>query len=260
MAQGTRVTRNLFHDNGADDLFVEVDHGPFVVDNNLFLSMTSLQDWSQGGAYVHNLFAGRISCRPELGRDTPFHPAHSTTIAGLTSIQGGDNRFFNNIFVGSGEASTSAPADKRKQRGHASGHGLWVYDECALPLQTGGNVYLNGARPHKDEADAVVVAGKVTPPRIVEESGQMKLQFAMPAELAQAATKIVTTKLLGRAHVPNLPYEDADGSRLKVNTDFFGKRRDSTPTPGPFETPVSGLIYLTEPSGKLINVKLSAGN
>src|SRR5262249_22760608 len=33
MAQGTRVAQNLFHHNGRD-LFVEVNHGPFVVDNN----------------------------------------------------------------------------------------------------------------------------------------------------------------------------------------------------------------------------------
>ena len=38
MAQGTRVSGNLFHDNPSEDLFVEVDHGPFLVDNNLFLS------------------------------------------------------------------------------------------------------------------------------------------------------------------------------------------------------------------------------
>ena len=40
MAQGTRVSRNLFHDNPSQDLFVEVDHGPFLVDNNIFLSPT----------------------------------------------------------------------------------------------------------------------------------------------------------------------------------------------------------------------------
>ena len=38
MAQGTRVSGNLFHDNQSEDLFVEVDHGPFLVDNNIFLS------------------------------------------------------------------------------------------------------------------------------------------------------------------------------------------------------------------------------
>ena len=42
MAQGTRVSGNLFHDNQSEDLFVEVDHGPFLVDNNLFLSPTTL--------------------------------------------------------------------------------------------------------------------------------------------------------------------------------------------------------------------------
>jgi len=96
MAQGTRVTRNLLYDNPAGfDLFVEVDHGPFMVDNNLFLSANALLDWSEGGAYAHNLFAGRIVHRPELRRETPYHPAHSTTVAGLQNIQGGDDRFYN---------------------------------------------------------------------------------------------------------------------------------------------------------------------
>jgi hypothetical protein len=65
MAQGTRVSANLFHDNQAEDLFVEVDHGPFLVDNNIFLSRTALLDMSEGGAYVHNLFTGKITNRPE---------------------------------------------------------------------------------------------------------------------------------------------------------------------------------------------------
>ena len=37
---GRRVTGNLYHDNQSFDLFVEVDHGPFLVDNNLLLSPT----------------------------------------------------------------------------------------------------------------------------------------------------------------------------------------------------------------------------
>ena len=103
MAQGTRVTRNLLHDNNAsEDLFVEVNHGPFLVDNNIFLSNRSLLDVSQGGAYAHNLFAGRIAPHPELNRETPFHTPHPTEVAGLLEIDGGDNRFYNNPFVGPG--------------------------------------------------------------------------------------------------------------------------------------------------------------
>ena len=86
MAQGTRITANLCYDNSTDDLFVEVDHGPFLVDNNLFLSDISLRDWSEGGAYAHNLLTGRIHSRPELRRSTPFHHAHSTALAKLFQL------------------------------------------------------------------------------------------------------------------------------------------------------------------------------
>jgi alpha-N-arabinofuranosidase len=34
MAQGTRVTENLLHNN-TRDIFVEVNHGPLLIDNNL---------------------------------------------------------------------------------------------------------------------------------------------------------------------------------------------------------------------------------
>lgn len=60
MAQGTRISGNLCYSNTTDDLFMEVDHGPFLVDNNLFLSGVSVRDWSGGGALAHNLMTGLI--------------------------------------------------------------------------------------------------------------------------------------------------------------------------------------------------------
>lgn len=100
MTQGTRITRNICHDNETEqDLFLEVNHGPFVVDHNLFLSTTSLWNWSQGGAYISNLFGGTIECKAELSRETPYHPAHSTELAGTPCITGGDDRFYNNLLV-----------------------------------------------------------------------------------------------------------------------------------------------------------------
>ena len=49
MAQGTRISRNLCYENASEDLFMEVDHGPCLVDNNIFLSPVNLLDMSQGG-------------------------------------------------------------------------------------------------------------------------------------------------------------------------------------------------------------------
>ena len=148
MAQGTRVSQNLFHDNASEDLFVEVNHGPFMVDNNLFLSAVSLLDMSEGGAYAHNLFAGKITNRPEPSRDTPYHPAHSTTVAGLVKTTGGDDRFYNNLFVGDGQTLTPERRGNVKELRWISGFGLWGYDGRELPLYTGGNVYYNGAEPY----------------------------------------------------------------------------------------------------------------
>ena len=68
MTQGTRVSGNLFYDNDMEDLFLEVNHGPFLVDNNIFASRRSILEQSQGGAYVHNLIAGDIYRYVEHGR------------------------------------------------------------------------------------------------------------------------------------------------------------------------------------------------
>ncbi len=238
MAQGTRVSGNLFHENASEDLFVEVNHGPFLVDNNLFLSAVSLLDMSEGGTYAHNLLTGKIISRPEPNRSTPYHPAHSTAVAGLNKIQGGDNRFYNNILVGEGEsgAGTGKAASKDLQRD--AGFGLWVYDARELPLQTAGNAYYNGARPYAKETNHVAQAGVDPKVKVVQQGDQVILHLSLGPELKQAATKLVTTGLLGKAAIPRLAFENADGSPLNVDTDYFGQKRSETkPSPGPFENP-----------------------
>jgi len=241
MAQGTHVSANLFHDNADQDLFVEVDHGPFLVDNNLFLSAMSLLDVSEGGAYAHNLFAGKIVSQPEPSRDTPYHPAHSTTVAGLVKIKGGDDRFYNNLFIGAGTAVN----DPAKDPQWAGGHGLWVYDFREQPLYTAGNAFYHGARPYAKETKPVAPAGGDPQWRLTKQDGRFVLQLTLGPELTQGDTPLVTTELLGKAKIPSLPYENADGTPLKVNTDFFGKKRSKTnPTPGPFEKPGTGAITL----------------
>lgn len=45
----------------------------------------------------------------------------------------------------------------------------------------------------------------------------------------------VTTKLLGKAIVPDLPYVQPDDSPYRIDTDYFGnKRKSENPHPGPF--------------------------
>jgi alpha-L-arabinofuranosidase len=239
MAQGTRVSGNLFHDNG-NDLFVEVNHGPFLVDNNLFLSGWGLRDCSEGGAYAHNLLTGKILSSGELARATPYHPAHSTALAGLVNIKGADDRFYNNILVGRGRSPAVPP-----QPQGADAFGLWGYDGRPFPLQTGGNVYYHGAHPPVMEAKQAVQAAGDPKVRIVEEGRSVYLHMTLGQAVQKADTKLVTTELLGKAKVSRLPYENPEGSPLRIDTDYFGKKRNQTrPTPGPFENPGAGPLVL----------------
>ena len=51
--------------------------------------------------------------------------------------------------------------------------------------------------------------------------------------------------ILGRAKIPNLSFENPNGTALKIDTDYFGKKRsESHPSAGPFENPGEGKLML----------------
>lgn len=97
MAQGTRIIGNLCYNNLVQNVFMEVNHGPFLFANNIFLGFF-LKNWSQGGAYCHNILPGALQVTPQ-SRQTPWHRPHSTEIAGLSDIPGGDDRYCNNLMT-----------------------------------------------------------------------------------------------------------------------------------------------------------------
>lgn len=222
MAQGTRVSSNLFHDNRGHDLFVEVDHGPFVVDNNFFLSERSLLSLSQGGAYVHNLFAGALQPNKFDARMTPFHKAHSTELAGMHNNPRGDDRFYNNIFAGRADLS--------------------VYDDVQFPVFMEGNVFLGSAKPSKHEAAPLVKPDSMATVGLIEKTDGLHLDGTFEeAWSTERPRKLVTTELLGKAVIPNLPYENRDGSELRIAVDYVGNKRNETnPFPGPIEISENG--------------------
>lgn len=124
--QGTRVSKNFFYNNClsrehllkpecklglglGEDLWIEIAHGPCLVDNNIMMSERSVKLPTQGVAFVHNFFGGAITAvgrgvkngtlTYDSTRYTPIHVPHRTEITGFMSILHGDVRFYNNIFV-----------------------------------------------------------------------------------------------------------------------------------------------------------------
>ncbi|MFD0621350.1 right-handed parallel beta-helix repeat-containing protein [Paenibacillus sp. GCM10027629] len=223
MTQGTHVTGNLLYDNTQYDLFIEVSHGPCMVDHNLFLSggaANALFNMSQGGAYAHNLFLGTILLKPELNRFTPYLHAHSTRVAGTHDIPGGDDRFYNNMFIGQGEPI-----------------GLDKFDEPAFPVFLDGNLYLNGAQPANHEMAPVQIDDFDPEVKLTVEKDGVYLHLKGQANWKnQRNRNLVTGELLGKTRITELPYEDVDGTPICLNKDYLGKSRDEyNPFPGPFE-------------------------
>lgn len=225
MAQGTRVTQNLCYGSfSRDDIHVEVNHGPFIIDNNWFLSTSSKEcilDGSQGGAFVHNIFAGIITPVNNT-RKTPYFKPHSTEIVGLKSIEGGINRYFNNLFLGS--------------------TGLRNYNkEGARLLEASGNIYLGTAEAYISETNTVVKQGFEAELKIIEDKNEVYIEMTLPQMEPSETRNIITTELLGMAEIPNQKFLNYNEKELTINSDYFGKPYEvNMPVAGPCSSAVKG--------------------
>ncbi len=285
-AQGTRVTQNLFHDNtppaGTDitpllglgeDIFIEVSHGPTLIDNNLLLSPCSCRISTQGMAFVHNLIAGSftwVDYGVENGaahmpspRYTPYHMPHRTEVAGFMTILHGDMRFYSNIFV---QQPVREEYVKHAQKTDEAGQynfdcGLGVYedyptfreyfdrfgpwkasDEGAkdkyyehLPVDAAGNVYFNGAKPVSKEAGAVVDNDNEITWEIKDDGSGVRLETNLWGHIAASSLGIISSNTLGQAFESEQRFENPDGTQIVFDEDYFGDHRGINPMPGPFE-------------------------
>ena len=249
-AQGTRVTQNLYHDN-ARDFYIEVSHGPCTVDNNLFLSDVSLMDRAQGSAFVHNIFAGVLSTKEVLQRTTPYHFPHSTAVAGVSFVYGGDDRFLNNLFLGrvepffvkharflSGYDRNNTPEEYHKimqEKGHRVG--IIKYFDIGQPLWAEGNAYAGSAQPWHGEPDALRVEHMNAELR--REGKEWILTLELPDAVTDRIVDSVTTDRLGEPRIVEERFENPDGTPIDFSIDFFGDKRADFRT-GPFASPKAG--------------------
>jgi len=285
-AQGTHITRNIFWNNTQEDFFVEVSHGPYLADHNLFLSRVNYREMSQGGAFAHNLFAGKLCTIPEMNRFTPYHFPHETEIMGVMTISGGDVRFYNNIFIGDKdvdlpnepvgiwsdeavsnmqlppEAMVNTPTYIRKPVGTGqyddypceNDPAPWIPvpgkqlkgnpDALFLPVFIKHNVYLKGAKPCVKEPDPVVTRECGVEFSIDHAASKVTVTISNPSQIQCPTSEIITTKLLGKAHHTEMPYEEKDGTPYTLDKDFTNNQRADKPTPGPFEATGSAPLKI----------------
>ncbi|MBE6666638.1 MAG: DUF1565 domain-containing protein [Ruminococcaceae bacterium] len=252
--QGARLSSNLFHHNGID-MKCEVTHGPHLVDNNIFGSEQNFQNAAQGGAYVHNLFFGGMFQYAVLDRSTPYHLAHSTEMKGCSLVYGGDDRYYNNIFL-----NTQSEENKRFRVGLSMFNGapdtleeyletVWnKFGKCdALqfgsvpqPIYTAHNYYGDGAPAYDRDLTSVSVDTESFAKIETEENGDVYLSLYLDERFDSLRPLPVDSLRLDMPRIAEEPYENPDGSPLCVDRDFFGNLRGEHPKTGPLENLKAG--------------------
>ena len=279
-AQGARITQNLFHDNhkpagvghalGAmfnTDVFIEVGHGPTLIDNNIMMSKVNVTIPSEGIACIHNLMLGSFSLinsgvdsvvnGQREPRYTPYHIRHRTEVAGFMTILHGDDRIYNNVMIqnypvtdpektpqaNDYEAAGTAPFDifptyedwishfQFGQDPHMGELATWHFSH--LPVWVEGNAYFAGANVCKHEKNHLICEEK---PEVCleEKDGQVVLKTNLFDLVKDFRDEIITTETLGKAFEPEQRFENPDGTDIIFDRDYAGNHRGLDALPGPF--------------------------
>ena len=288
--QGTRVSGNLFHDNCmardyllkpenteglglGEDLFIEIAHGPCLVDNNIMLSERAVKLPTQGVAFVHNLFGGSITAvgrgvkngsdKYDSTRYTPIHLPHRTEITGFMSILHGDVKFYNNVFVQQPVREKleeiCAPTrdnewdDANLIAGTVPYSGYMREDawKACFEGYCGEGCGVNRDRYYMPLP--VWTGGNVffngAQPADIEDDFTVDTQHHITLELKEENGKftlvtnlmdylpeasMICTDTLGIAFEPEQRYEGPNGEDIVFDTDFYGNRRSGKVVAGPF--------------------------
>lgn len=289
--QGTRVSCNVFHDNCmsrdyllkkenknglglGEDLWIEIAHGPCLVDNNIMMSERCVKLPTQGVAFVHNFFGGAISAvgrgvkngtvKYDSTRYTPIHVPHRTEITGVMSILHGDVRFYNNIFVqpevrqgmidiceeehdgewddGNLIAGTVPYTGYMKEEewksyfeGYCGEGSEDTRDKYYMPLPVWtGGNVFFNGAKPADIEEDFVVDTEHKITMDLKVSDDGKVDFKSNVFEYLPKAKMITSDTLGMAFEPEERFETPDGEDIIFDTDFNGKKRPDAPVAGPF--------------------------
>jgi alpha-N-arabinofuranosidase len=250
--QGTRISKNVFYRNYRD-LFLEVSHGPCIVDHNILTSEYAFENVSQGGAYINNLFGGKMIHRKVLNRSTQYHLPHSSKVAGFSLIYGGDDRFYNNIFIGRDGLEGAGTSHFKNYTTSLSEyienvhklHGdLEEFELVEQPVYINNNAYFNGAEPFERENEKLVEKSFDPNFSIIDQGEEGFLSIELPESFGNIFGDVHSTATLPRVRIVDAEFENPDGSDVVLDTDFLDEQRTERSTLGPITLLKKGKNYV----------------
>ena len=179
-----------------------------------------------------------------MGRSTPYHFPHTTQVAGSAFVYGGDDRFYNNLFIG-GEGMESGTAIYNP---YTSSYEEFIDQIIALgvgddelfkkveqPVYIAANAYYNGANAFDRGQNALVDKSLNPRVKIVDEGEEVYLEMDVPQALLDMPTKIISTETLGTVRIVDAIYDAPNGNPITLEKDYLGKARSAQPVVGPIE-------------------------
>lgn len=204
--QGVRITRNIIYDTQAATVFLEMNHGPTVVDNNVLIGQ-SVRSNSEATVFAHNLF---VDCgydyHPDTKRRSGYFEPHTTIPTGRKTGTAQDDKWFNNIFVRQGlDRVKTAP-------GYQSGH----------------NAFLEGAKPSSFGDKNSVITPYAAKLSVADQPFGVTITFSVNDAVVGLRGPRVDAALVGVFPTVGQTMEDRFGNPITIDTDINGKPYSQT--------------------------------
>ncbi|MBN2593117.1 MAG: right-handed parallel beta-helix repeat-containing protein [Sedimentisphaerales bacterium] len=210
--QGIRITRNVIYDTQAATIFLEMNHGPTLVDNNILIGK-EVRSNSEATVFAHNLF---VDCGykyyPDIKRRSAYYTPHTTKTVGRKTGTAQDEKWFNNIFTRQGlDDVKDAPNYKSDY-----------------------NIFLEGAQKSSFGDEHSIVESFVTGFTIENHPLGATIKFSLNDVVSRLKGPLVDAELVGVFSTVGQTIEDRFGNPIKVDTDINGKK---------FTEPVAGPMW-----------------
>ena len=216
--QSARITGNIIYNTQKAVIYLEINHGPILVDNNILIGKY-LKSNSRAGVFAHNLF---INCAYLWDlirkRKSYYYTPHTAKRAGLELLTDRDNKLFYNIFIRS-------RLDKVKE---------------AEGFQSDYNLFLRGAKKSSFGDKNSIVDSHNPKYKIKDQPFGVTVTFSAGNKHRGIKGPWVDEKLVGVFKPAGQSIEDRHGNPITVDRDING-RKFVKPVPGPLADLKPGL-------------------
>jgi alpha-N-arabinofuranosidase len=209
--QGIRITGNIIYDTQAATVFLEMNHGPTLVDNNILIG-EKVRSNSEATVFAHNLF---VDCgyqyNPDTKRRSAYYTPHTTKSVGTKTGTAQDEMWFNNIFVRKGLD------DVKNAPGYKSDY----------------NIFLEGAKKSSFGDGHSIIDSFSTGFNHENLPLGITVNFSMNDSVSRIKAPWINAELVGIFSTVGQTIEDRFGNTIKIDTDINGKK---------FTRPVAGPL------------------